>query len=168
MISLCAFPFVVKEEREWSRMIILQNVWDVQIPTGLFCSRNEDRPNHRLLHTRGGKLTSREDRDASESGRKWVATGCALLTSARTLPFRFSASHEQNKKDYGAWRGHLHQRLCDHTHVLPITVVHAHREVCAQPQRLHEQWELLFPLVAGDARASDLRCASEQHWLQNR
>lgn len=91
---------------------------------------------------------------------KWVFVWGALLNNTGIVPSRVPASHEQNAEDHGTRRGHLHQRLCDHTHVLPLPVLHAHREVRAQPQRLHQQRELLFTFLAGDARTSDFCCVS--------
>lgn len=84
------------------------------------------------------------------------------------LSSRLNAGHEQNTTGYGEGRHPFHQRLLHHTHVLPVPLLHPHRQVRAQPPHVHQQWELLVALLAGPPRATHVCCAPQQLWLQNR
>ena len=81
---------------------------------------------------------------------------------------RFHAGDEQDAAHYGAGRGALHQCLRDHAHVLPLALLHPHREVRSQPQHLHQQWKLLLALLAGTAWEPHFCRVSQQHGLPDR
>ena len=81
---------------------------------------------------------------------------------------RFHAGDEQDAAHHGAGRGPLHQRLRDHAHVLPLALLHPHREVRPQPQHLHQQRKLLLALLAGTTREPHLCRLSQQHGLPDR
>ena len=81
---------------------------------------------------------------------------------------RFPESHAQTAGVHDRQRSLLQQHVCVHAHVLPIQKLHPDWPLRPQPQRLHQQRQLLLIPVGQGPRATHLCCVPAAGWVQNR